>query len=75
MISTHIPSAIDDTRAIFQDGDHPRGRTATTEGIVGESLALKSVLQEVSLVAPTDTTVLILGENRNRKRTDCARYP
>jgi formate hydrogenlyase transcriptional activator len=67
VISTHIPNAIDDTPAIFQNGDHPHERTSTTEGIVGESDALKSVLQEVSLVAPTDTTVLILGETGTGK--------
>ncbi len=34
---------------------------------MGESSALKSVLEEVSLVAPTDATVLILGETGTGK--------
>jgi formate hydrogenlyase transcriptional activator len=67
VISTHIPNAIDDTRAIFHHEADPFGPIATTKGIVGESDALKSVLQEVSLVAPTDTTVLILGETGSGK--------
>ncbi|MGA2730899.1 MAG: hypothetical protein ABSE96_24065, partial [Terracidiphilus sp.] len=38
-------------------------RTAgTLDAIVGESLALNAVMQQVHLVAPTDSTVLILGE-------------
>jgi transcriptional regulator with GAF, ATPase, and Fis domain len=35
--------------------------------IVGESEALKSVLQQVELVAPTDATVIILGESGTGK--------
>jgi transcriptional regulator with GAF, ATPase, and Fis domain len=35
--------------------------------IVGESDALKSVLQQVGLVAPTDTNVIILGESGTGK--------
>jgi transcriptional regulator with GAF, ATPase, and Fis domain len=35
--------------------------------IVGESDALKSVLQQVELVAPTDATVIILGESGTGK--------
>lgn len=38
-----------------------------TDGIVGESAQLQSVLQEVRLVAPTDSTVLILGETGTGK--------
>ncbi|MCP9448382.1 MAG: Fis family transcriptional regulator, partial [Nitrospira sp.] len=32
------------------------------EKIIGESSALKRVLKQVEIVAPTDSTVLILGE-------------
>src|SRR3990170_1640001 len=35
--------------------------------IVGESLALKQVLKEIALVAPTDANVLILGESGTGK--------
>jgi formate hydrogenlyase transcriptional activator len=44
-----------------------RRRAAESDVIVGESPALQSVLQEVSLVAPTDATVLILGETGTGK--------
>jgi formate hydrogenlyase transcriptional activator len=36
-------------------------------GIIGESPALKSVLQQVEMVAPTDSTVLIQGETGTGK--------
>jgi formate hydrogenlyase transcriptional activator len=37
------------------------------EKIIGESAALKSVLQQVNAVAPTDSTVLVLGETGTGK--------
>ena len=37
------------------------------EDIVGSSAALKNVLKQVSIVAPTDSTVLILGETGTGK--------
>lgn len=37
------------------------------EGIVGESQALRAVLENISIVAPTDATVLILGETGSGK--------
>ncbi|HEY5953924.1 MAG TPA: sigma-54 dependent transcriptional regulator [Terrimicrobiaceae bacterium] len=41
--------------------------TATVTGIVGESRALKAVLGRIQVVAPTDSTVLILGETGTGK--------
>ena len=38
-----------------------------TEGVIGESPALLEVLQQARQVAPTDTTVLILGETGTGK--------
>jgi formate hydrogenlyase transcriptional activator len=37
------------------------------EEIIGESVALKAVLKQVEVVAPTDSTVLILGETGTGK--------
>ena len=37
------------------------------DGIVGRSEALRSVLDELEMVAPTDSTVLILGETGTGK--------
>jgi len=45
----------------------PHSRVNAIEGIVGESEQLRSVLQQVELVAPTDSTVLILGETGTGK--------
>jgi formate hydrogenlyase transcriptional activator len=44
-----------------------RSRSNVMDGIVGESAPLQSVLQQVRLVAPTDSTVLILGETGTGK--------
>src|SRR5262245_59235065 len=43
------------------------GPTGAFEGIIGASRALRSVLDEVAKVAPTDATVLILGETGTGK--------
>jgi len=37
------------------------------EGIIGKSTAIKKVLEQVSIVAPTDATVLLLGETGTGK--------
>jgi formate hydrogenlyase transcriptional activator len=42
-------------------------RVLGTDAIIGESLPLKLVLEQVGLVAPTDSTVLILGETGTGK--------
>jgi formate hydrogenlyase transcriptional activator len=41
------------------------------EQIVGNSPALKYVLQLVETVAPNDSTVLLLGETGTGKEFDC----
>ncbi len=38
------------------------GRTSLNEGVIGAELGLRRVMQRVDQVAPTDATVLILGE-------------
>jgi formate hydrogenlyase transcriptional activator len=43
------------------------GRNQVFEGIVGRSPALQRVLQEIEVVAPTDSGVLILGETGTGK--------
>jgi formate hydrogenlyase transcriptional activator len=62
-----MPSNTDDPSVELQSGNTPYGVSATFDGIVGKSDALKSVLQEVNMVAPTDSTVLVLGETGTGK--------
>ena len=44
------------------------------EEIIGESPALKRTLKQVEIVAPTDSTVLLLGD-RHGQGADCPRDP
>jgi len=44
-----------------------RGAADESDGIIGSSRALRSVLEQVSMVAPTDSTVLIQGETGTGK--------
>jgi formate hydrogenlyase transcriptional activator len=67
MVSTYSPGISNEAGATFHGGEFARGRSAASDEIVGESSRLKAVLQEVSLVAPTDATVLILGETGTGK--------
>ena len=46
---------------------HPGKSGQDTNGIIGNSPALQSVLAEVERVAPTDSTVLVLGETGTGK--------
>jgi len=62
-----MPFANNNISRMFQQGELPRERSTSSEAIVGKSAALGSVLQQVNLVAPTDTTVLILGETGTGK--------
>ena len=43
------------------------GATETFEGMIGSGAALKKVMEHVKVVAPTDATVLILGETGTGK--------
>ncbi|MFZ1013864.1 MAG: sigma-54 dependent transcriptional regulator [Terracidiphilus sp.] len=66
MFSTQTPSAVDRGPGTFARGESLSSPLAG-DAIVGESAALKTVLQQVNLVAPTDTTVLVLGETGTGK--------
>jgi formate hydrogenlyase transcriptional activator len=48
-------------------GEQRAGESNRLQQIVGDSPALKSVLEQVQLVGPTDSTVLILGETGTGK--------
>jgi formate hydrogenlyase transcriptional activator len=67
MGTTYSLGTNNETMAAFHSRELARGRSIALDPIVGESPLLKSVLQEVSLVAPTDATVLILGETGTGK--------
>jgi formate hydrogenlyase transcriptional activator len=67
MVSTYAFGDRIETRAAFHGADLKQGASFPVDEIVGESAALKTVLQEVSLVGPTDATVLILGETGTGK--------
>src|ERR1700733_14342906 len=51
-----------ETPSNFHAAGQLTAHLSTTDAIVGESQRLKWVLEQVALVAPTDSTVLILGE-------------
>src|SRR5580658_3477736 len=70
MASTYTLRTNNETAASFHVAGQVAGQVSerlATGAIVGESLRLKSVLEQVSLVAPTDSTVLILGETGTGK--------
>jgi formate hydrogenlyase transcriptional activator len=67
MLSAQMPNTIEDSSVIFHSGGMPYGLCTAFDGIVGESAILKAVLEEVRLVAPTDSTVLVLGETGTGK--------
>ena len=67
MASTYTITTNDETTANFNFPRLARSRADSTNEIVGESALLQSLLQQVRLVAPTDSTVLILGETGTGK--------
>jgi hypothetical protein len=64
---------IEDTKSskIAHDDSEIRGALPR---IVGNSAALRRVLEMVRIVAPTDATVFDPGGNRNWEGTDCGRH-
>jgi formate hydrogenlyase transcriptional activator len=67
MGTTYSLGTNNDSMAAFHGRELIRGHSIALDPIVGESPLLKSVLQDVDLVAPTDATVLILGETGTGK--------
>ena len=60
----HLKARLEQENLYFQEEIRIHHRA---EEIVGESLALKKVLQQIELVAPTEANVLILGESGTGK--------
>ena len=64
----------------FQDARHfagsEAGSDACFEDIVGKSRALQRVLEQIVIVAPTDSNSLVLlhGDTGTGKGADCARH-
>jgi formate hydrogenlyase transcriptional activator len=67
MASPYMLRTDNETTASFNPLRLTSPRTPAADEIVGESAPLKSLLEQVSLVAPTDATVLILGETGTGK--------
>jgi formate hydrogenlyase transcriptional activator len=67
VFTRQMPNATGDTCQILRESDDRYASPTAPEAIVGKSTALKSVLRQVKLVAPTDSTVLILGETGTGK--------
>jgi formate hydrogenlyase transcriptional activator len=67
MASAYTLRTNDETTASFTIARLAHSRADATNEIVGESALLQSLLQQVRLVAPTDSTVLILGETGTGK--------
>jgi formate hydrogenlyase transcriptional activator len=67
MASTYMFRTNDESAGSFNLARIAPPHTKATDEIVGESAQLESVLRQVRLVAPTDSTVLILGETGTGK--------
>jgi DNA-binding NtrC family response regulator len=75
-VAAPSPELVENLQAIVQGGRAqgapperaPRPAVAPTgNGLVGQSVPMRAVLRDVALVAPTRTTVLILGETGTGK--------
>jgi formate hydrogenlyase transcriptional activator len=67
MASAYMLRTNDETGATFSFARLAPSRASAADEIVGQSAPLKSVLEQANLVAPTDATVLILGETGTGK--------
>jgi len=67
MLYAQMPDTQDVRYAAIPKRETTRRDGRAFDAIIGDSAALKSVLQEVNLVADTDTTVLIQGETGTGK--------
>jgi len=67
MATSYTLRTNDENTASFNLAPLAQSRHFATNDIVGKSPQLESVLQQVRLVAPTDSTVLILGETGTGK--------
>ena len=67
MSSAYAIRTNDETAANFRVAGSASTRLQAADEIVGESAGLKAVLEQVSQVAPTSSTVLILGETGTGK--------
>ena len=59
--------AVPSRRTLIATATGDKRSTAGFTGIVGQSAALREVLEQVEMVAPTDSTVLLLGETGTGK--------
>jgi formate hydrogenlyase transcriptional activator len=67
MASAYTLRTSEENTKRFNLGKLTQSHQSASDEIVGASLPLEAVLQQVKLVAPTDSTVLILGETGTGK--------
>jgi transcriptional regulator with GAF, ATPase, and Fis domain len=58
----------DQAEIVFSRRLNGNGKPVGASGeIIGQSIALRQIIKQVEMVAPTDATVLILGETGSGK--------